>query len=454
MSADARAAASPGTPTPRWTDHLRVAWLVLTTLLGVVPFALHILAAPFVTPIARRRMKRLLAEAADPSDDGPAIDPGAWADKTVFVVAGEPSGDRLAAHVIEAMRAMAPGMHVRGYGGPALSAAGARLDRDIVDHAVVGVWAVIASLPYWWRLCAQALAIFRETPPDLVLTVDFPGLNLRLARWAKRRGIRVVHLVAPQTWAWAPWRTGRLRRAIDRMLVTFPFEERVFEDAGISTAYVGHPLFEVPLPPPRSDAVARVKAPRIELRPGSRRRDVRRQAPIVLDAAEVLAARFPGAELVARLASPKAAAAFADAQRGRRPIPGLRVEGASWDGTVDAALSTSGTSTAELAASLVPMVVFYRVSWLGRLGKVALVTSPYIAMANLLAGHEAVPERLVGAGGGRALADELARLLEDPSRWRGVRAELERVRARLGREGVAVRAARAVLAAPVASARG
>jgi lipid-A-disaccharide synthase len=305
---------------------------------------------------------------------------------------------------------------------------------------------VVASLPYWWRLCAQALAIFRETPPDLVLTVDFPGLNLRLARWAKRRGIRVVHLVAPQTWAWAPWRTGRLRRAIDRLLVTFPFEQAVFEDAGIATAYVGHPLFEMPLPPPRSDESARAKAPRIELRPGSRRRDVRRQAPIVLDAAEVLAGHFPGAELVARIASSKAAAAFADAQRGRRPIPGLRVEGALWDGAVDAALTTSGTSTAELAAALVPMVVFYRVSWLGRVGKAALVTSPYIAMANLLAGKEAVPERLVGRGGGAQLAEMLATLLSDPSRWKSVRADLEGVRGRLARPGVAARAAREILA--------
>jgi lipid-A-disaccharide synthase len=102
-------------------------------------------------------------------------------------------------------------VRIRGYAGPAVAAAGAVLDRSIVEHAVVGFTAVVATLPTWWRLCAEALAIFREDPPDVLLTIDFPGLNLRLARWARRAGIRTVHLVAPQTWAWAPWPRDRWR---------------------------------------------------------------------------------------------------------------------------------------------------------------------------------------------------------------------------------------------------
>lgn len=439
---------SPGAPRPRFADQLRVALLLLMTIAGVVPFVLHVLVSPIVTPLARRRIRRLLGRASDPTEAEAALDPAALAGKTLFVVAGESSGDRLAARVVSALRAGAPGLRVRGYGGPALAAAGATLDRSIVDHAVVGVVAVVASLPTWWRLCTHALAVFREAPPDVVLTVDFPGLNFRLARWAKKRGIRVVHLVAPQTWAWAPWRTGRVRRAVDRLLVTFPFEKAIFDDAGIDTAYVGHPLFEAPLPSPRTGDAPRIPAPRIELRPGSRRRDVRRQAPIVLDAAERLVERFPDAELVVRLASERASGAFEAARRGRRPNANLRVEGGAWDGPVDAALTTSGTSTAELAAALVPMVVFYRVSPLGRLGKALLVTSPYIAMANLLAGREAVPERLVGAGGGRRLGDELADLLESSVRWRAMRGDLEGVRGRIAREHVAARAARAIFASP------
>ncbi len=435
-------------PRPRLSDHLRVLWLLLATVAGVVPFVLHVLVAPVATPMARRRLRRLLAEPAAGPDAAPTVDAASWADKSVFVVAGEPSGDRLAARVVTEILRQAPGVRVRGYAGPAVAAAGARLDRSIVEHAVVGFTAVAATLPTWWRLCAEALAIFREDPPDVLLTVDFPGLNLRLARWARRAGIRTVHLVAPQTWAWAPWRTGRLRRAVSLLLVTFPFEPRVFRAAGVPSAYVGHPLFEAPLPPPSSPGDLPSVAPLVELRPGSRRREVRRQGPIVLDAARAVARRVPDARFLVRLASERGRATFDDvvARHGAAPVgTEIRIGGAAVEGPVAAALTTSGTSTAELAAALVPMVVFYRTSLLARVGARLLVTSPYVAMANLLAGRAIVPEHLVPSSGGAALGEELADLLRDGARWSRMRGDLEGVRARLAHPDVAARAASFVL---------
>jgi lipid-A-disaccharide synthase len=252
--------------------------------------------------------------------------------------------------------------------------------------------------------------------------------------------------VAPQTWAWAPWRSRRLARAADRLLVTFPFEPAVFRDAGVAATYVGHPLFEAPLPPPRTPE-ALPSGPLVELRPGSRRRDVRRQGPIVLDAAARLAERLPAARFLVRLASPRAAAEWQRIVEFRaRHETQLFETGEGDDRQIAAAITTSGTSTAELAAALVPMVVFYRVSLLGRLGKALLVTSPFIAMANLLAGREVVPERLVSRRGGRALGDELVALLADPARWRAMRDTLVPVRDRLAHPGVADRVARAILA--------
>ncbi len=145
---------------PRFADHLRVLALLVATALGAIPFLLHLLVSPIATPIARRRRRRLLAGGggggAPPSasSDAPPTDPAptTWAGKTVFVVAGEPSGDRLAARVVAALRRLAPTARVRGYAGPATAAAGAALDRSIVDHAVVGFFGVLSSLPYWWRL--------------------------------------------------------------------------------------------------------------------------------------------------------------------------------------------------------------------------------------------------------------------------------------------------------------
>ena len=435
-------------PRPRLRDHLRVLGLLLQTLAGVVPFVLHVLVAPVATPIARGRLRRLLAEPAEGPETPPPVDPAAWAGKSLFVVAGEPSGDRLAARVVGEIRRQAPDVRIRGYAGPAVAAAGAVLDRSIVEHAVVGFTAVVATLPTWWRLCAEALAIFREDPPDALLTIDFPGLNLRLARWARRAGIRTVHLVAPQTWAWAPWRTGRLRRAVSLLLVTFPFEPRVFRAAGVRAAYVGHPLFEAPLPPPSSPDAPPSAAPLVELRPGSRRREVRRQGPIVLEAARAIARRVPDARFLVRLASERGRATFDAVLARHGPLPErheLRLGRGAEEAPVAVALTTSGTSTAELAAALVPMVVFYRVSMLARLGARLLVTSPYVAMANLLAGREIVPERLVPAGGGAALGDEVAGLLADRDRWLRMRGDLATVRARLAHPDVAARAASFVL---------
>jgi lipid-A-disaccharide synthase len=445
-------------PRPRISDHLRVAGLLLVTLLGAVPFLLYTLVAPVAAPLVRRRMRRWFAGAAETPVEPPPPDLAAWGGKTVFVVAGEESGDRLAARVARAMRGRVPALRIRGYGGPALAAAGAALDRSIVDRAVVGFFGVVRSLPYWWRLCAETLAIFRDDPPDLLLTVDFPGLNLRLARWARRRGIRTVHLVAPQTWAWASWRLDRMTRAVDRLLVTFPFEATLFRPVVADSEFVGHPLFEAPLPPPRSrDAWTSPErdgdaAPLVELRPGSRARDVRRQAPIVLAAAAALSRRLPSTRFVVRLASPKGEAAFQEALAAAREKPerlSTHVGDAPASEPLALAITTSGTSTAELAAAQVPMVVFYRVpAVVGRLGSWLYVTSPWFAMANLLAGREAVPERLVTRGGGRVLADEAASLLLDRARWEETRAALGVVRARLEHPDVADRAARAILAAP------
>jgi lipid-A-disaccharide synthase len=443
--------AAPVAPRPRFADHLAVVGVLLWTLLGVIPFVIHLLIGPFSTPRARRRLSRRLADPSPSPDESPPPDPAAWAGRTIFVVAGEPSGDRLAARVVEAIRRRAPGVRVRGYGGPALAAAGATLDRLIVEHAVVGVIGVIASLPYWWRLCAETLARFRDDKPDVLLTVDFPGLNLRLARWARRRGIRVVHLVAPQTWAWASWRTTRVRRAVDRLLVTFPFEAAWFRDAGIDARYVGHPLFEAPLPAPASSGTvpsAWPGGPLVELRPGSRRRDVRRQARLVLEAAREAGARVPAARFVVRLASDRARVAFdgvASRAGGLPPHVTIAVGPGPAGESIAAALTTSGTSTAELAVAQVPMVVFYRLPWPMRLVRRAVLVSPWFSMANVLAGREIVVERLVGPRDGQALGVELAALLTDSDRWTATRKALGEVRAHVAHPDVADRTARGVL---------
>lgn len=441
---------TPDAPTPRLGDHLRVAGLLGLTLLNVVPFLLWLPFFPLLTRWFRARNRRRLSAPAEPLAAPPALAADAGEGRTVFVVAGEPSGDRLAAAVVEQMRVAAPGLRVRGYGGPACAAAGVELDRDLCAHAVFGLVGVARSLGFWWGVCARTLAHFREDPPDLLLTVDFPGLNVRLARWARKRGIRTVHLVAPQIWAHTPWRSLRWRRAVDLVLATLPFEAPCLRPSGIRVAYVGHPLFEAPLEPPRGAATWPGGGPcAVELWPGSRRREVERIAPLLLEAASDVETRIPGARFVVRLAERAHEAVFERARREARRAPSriaFATERPRHDVPLLGALSTSGTATSELAVDLVPLSVFYRLGLLEwSLGHM-IVTAPWFCLVNVILGRSAVPERaFVRRRHSASVAADFLAVAADGPAWSRVRAACAEVRARLESPRVAARAAAWVL---------
>ncbi len=448
-------------PKPTLADHLAVALLLGRTLLGALPFMAWILGSPIVQPLARRRIRRRLAAPPGPVPEPPAPDPSAWAGRTIFVSAGERSGDLLAARVVRAIRARCPDVEVRGYGGEALREAGAELDEDIVSRAVVGVCAVVGSLGTWWRLLARTRARFRASPPDLCLTVDFPGLNVRIARWARARGVATAHLVPPALWAYGPWRIRRWRRAVDRFVAVFPFEPAYFEGAGIECVRAGHPLFEAPLAPPRTPERWPGSGPcEIELLPGSRRQEILRHAPVVLEAAAEVERRLPAARFVVRLATDAHRAAFeTGARRARRTPSHVRFAGgtpsdASGEAPLLGAIAASGTVTAELGAALVPHALFYRVTPLARVGAFVGLTAPWIGLVNLVAGEEVAPERLIVRRSGRAVARDFLRVAADAATWSRTRETLAtKVRARLETGGVADRAARAVLATATRASR-
>lgn len=442
---------SSAPPRPRLGDHLQVLALLGWTALGALPFVLFGLVGPVLRRVLRARLRRRLAQSAGETPVEPPLPSApAWAGKTLFVVAGEPSGDRLLAPVVARLRHLAPDLRLRGYAGPASQAAGVALDRDLTRQAVVGLLPVLRTLPTWWRLCAGFLALLREQRPDLLLTVDFPGLNGRLAGWARRRGIPTVHLVAPAVWAYAPWRLGRWRRAVSRLLTLFPFEPALFQGSGLATTYVGHPLFEAPLPPPRTPEAWPGGGPStVELLPGSRTGELKAHVALFAEAAALLERRLPQVHFVLRLAEERQRPLVESLLSGARARPTrlrLDVGAQPLPAPLLAALASSGTVTAELGVGLVPMSVVYRVSWLMRLGTELALTAPYVCLANLIAGRPIVSERLVTLRrAARTLADDLAAVAESPQAWTRARADLQVVRDRLEVAHVAERAARAVL---------
>lgn len=435
----------------RLRDHLAVCEVLFRTL-GNTVFVVGWLLFGFVlSPWMRARNRRALSAPPPQPVDLPAPPPEAWTGRTIEIVAGEASGDRMAAAVVRALRAELPDLDIRALAGPETAAAGARLERNLVQHAMMGVTAVVGSVGMWWRVLAETFARWRVDPPALLLTVDFPGLNQHLVRFAHRRGIVVVHLVVPAFWAHGPWRAARWRKSTDRMLATFPFEAALLEQRAIPVHYVGHPLFEHPGPPVRTsphmptlDANAFV-----ELWPGSRLHEVRATGPLLAPLAEHVARARPHVAFVPRLAFAEHRALLAAGwQTAGSNAPALAPHGSAADSRpLLGALACSGTATAELAAQLVPLLGIYR---LGRLQRVAAwlgLTAPWILLPNLVAGRRIVPEAFVSSPREvrRRTARLLAPLLDEPQ-WLAMRRELEDVRRRLVVPGVAQRIARAVLA--------
>jgi lipid-A-disaccharide synthase len=368
----------------------------------------------------------------------------------VLVVAGEASGDLHGATLVRALTALEPELTVAGMGGPRMAAAGVQILHGIDRTAVVGGTEVVGRLPALYRIFRDLVGRLRDARPRVLVLIDFPDFNLRLARRARRLGIPVVYFVPPQVWA---WRRGRLRamaRDVSRVLAVFPFEVGFYQEAGVPVEFVGHPLLDV-LPaldrPAARRGLVGERQLLIGLLPGSRLEEVRRHLPVLLGAAARILRRVPRARFALPLAPtipPEAAAgAVQAADLGIHVLPGEahRVLAAA-----DLVLVASGTATLEAACYETPMVVLYRLSPLSyALARLVIHGVTAISLPNIIAGRAAVPELIQRhATPGRLAAAALRLLLDDAARV-AQRAVLREVRARLGPGGAAERAARAVL---------
>ncbi|GAB4151955.1 MAG: lipid-A-disaccharide synthase [Planctomycetota bacterium] len=367
----------------------------------------------------------------------------------LFLSAGEASGDAHAADLLE--RLAARDLRCDAFGGPALERAGARLLFPLSEHAVMGFFSVLRELPRIIRAYARFVRLLREDPPDLAVLVDYPGLHLVMARAAKRRGVPVLHYIAPQYWAWGPWRMRRYRRSIPATLTILPFEVAFFRRFGVPALYVGHPLLDrlgAVTPDPVASA-ASAEQPTLCLLPGSRSAEIRANLPGMLRVAGALRARHGGLRVVvahenaarADLLSSilKTAATKADLVIG--PLA-PRLAGARL------VLAKSGTGSLESCLHGTPTVVVYRLrSFLAAFGYHNLLSIPYIAAANLIAGRKVVPEFCFRRDRGwDRVAEAALELWADGPARDACLAGLEDVRRRLGRPGASARAAAVVSA--------
>lgn len=367
--------------------------------------------------------------------------------REVLFVAGEPSGDLHASGVAAALAARAPELSLIGIGGARMERAGVALLEHTDRLAVMGFVEVLQHVPRHYALLTALRRRLRSGTVRLVVLVDYPGFNMKVAAAAHEAGVPVLYYITPQVWAWGAGRLRAMARTVTRAAVILPFEEPLLREHGIDATFVGHPLLDQAATnlPSRADARRALGiddgAPVLALFPGSRAQEIGRHLDRFVATAQRLEQRVPGLRVVVS-AVPGVAL---DAARARYPL----VRDASFTvwRAADAALSKSGTSTLEAAVAGCPLVVAYRTAALSYAIARRVVTIPRIGLVNVVAGEAVAPEFLQDGARPGAMADALAPLLRADSPERAAQlAGLARVRALLGTPGAAGRVADMALA--------
>jgi lipid-A-disaccharide synthase len=364
---------------------------------------------------------------------------------TIFISAGEASGERYGALLIEALRRLLAerrgGAKFVGMGGPAMTAAGLERVVRAEDMAVMGITEVVRHLPRIYREFRKLKQSLQDHRPDVAVLIDFPDIHFKLARELRSMGVPVIFFVSPQLWAWKKHRIKLVQKYVDRMLVIFPFEESFYRERGVAVEFVGHPLADLAAPPVTRDEFASANnldpaKNWIALLPGSRAREIRDNLAEMLKAARELVGRHDRGAL--QFVLPLAATLNA-AQREfvnrlledhGKGLPVRLVD----DARVAllharASVVASGTATVEAALIGNPFVVVYRVSPITYAIAERVVSVPHVAMANLIAGKRVVPELIQKEFTASNIVRHLEPLLPDGPRRQSMMKELAAIRA-------------------------
>lgn len=348
----------------------------------------------------------------------------------LLISAGDPSGDQHAAHLVEALRARRPGLRVTALGGDHLKKVADKFLFPLVGMGGFGFLEPLAKLPQWWSALKRVKATLKEDRPTLVVPVDFYGFNIHVAEAAQAQGLSVTYYISPQVWASRPGRIDRLKRAVNQMLVIFPFEEALYKNAGVPATFVGHPLLEQ-LPAPAAPS----KPLRIGLLPGSRAGVITRHLPLQVGAAKILRERFPEADFV--LFKPEGSADSLYTLI-RKETPWIRVvTDSKYEDRrgLSVAISVSGTAALENMLLGIPMVIMYRLSAITFALAKRLIRVPFVGIPNLLAGKSVVPELLQDDATPEKLADAAQMFLENTDRASETRTTLLSLRSKLQQGG-------------------
>lgn len=370
--------------------------------------------------------------------------------KTIFILAGDPSGDLHAANLARALLARDPSLSLVVMGGSQLKAVcdclpegRGRFLYDLASLGIVGFWEPLKRLSLWSKLLKDMEIAFRQFKPKAVLTVDFYGFNHMVLKMAKRFDVPAYYYVSPQVWASRPGRVRKLAALIRHIFLIFPFEVPLYEQAGVSCTLVGHPLLDL-MPEGRPRSLEPGRPLRIGILPGSRPQEICRHLPILLEAFRLIQKEIPQAEAEV-VSAPHVSKDFWDEHLAGGTIAWAYDPNYQRRAGLDFALTCSGTAALENTLLGLPMVVIYRISkisyWIIRI----LVRVPYITIANLMLKRPLIPELIQFRATAENVALESLRILRDPERYSRFSQELLKIRSTLGSPGVADRTAEQLL---------
>lgn len=370
----------------------------------------------------------------------------------ITIVVGEASGDAHAARVVTALKQQAPELKINGIGGDKLRAAGMTVDIDFSELAVMGLIEVLKKYRHLKGVFNQIVAKLAIERPDLLVLVDYPGFNLKLAKEAKKLGIPVVYYISPKVWAWRKGRVKTIQRVVDKMLVLFPFEVPIYEQAGVAVNCVGHPLVDA-VNRTLTTEQAKVKfaldahKPVIGLFPGSRRSEVDILLPLMIRAAERITQTHPDVQIVVPLALGLNAQVIAPIIAAAQvPIKLVEDDFYALTSACDAIVAASGTVTLEIALLGVPHFICYRVSPITYKIISRLVKIPHVGLCNIVTNKALITEILQNEVTVERLQQELLDRLNLPEQKAEAEHIREQVLSALGPAGGAENAAQEILA--------
>jgi lipid-A-disaccharide synthase len=369
-----------------------------------------------------------------------------------MISVGEASGDLHGASVASALKTIQPDVEIFGMGGQAMQAAGVKIVYDIADLGVIGFVEVIKNLPRLFKLRDDLAELMEKERPDVLVIIDYPDFNMRLAKIAKQKGIPVISYISPTVWAWRRGRAKEVAEIVEKVAAIFPFEADVYQEAGANVTFVGHPLLDiVKTTMPKEEAYqyfgADPKRPIVLLLPGSRQQEILKLLPDMLAAGEKIVEQVQGTQFFLPVASTISREMLHNIIAEYK-ISVVLTEKNTYDlmNIANVAIAASGTVTLEASLLNLPTIIIYRVATLTYLLGKLLIKIPYISLPNIIAGRKVVPELLQHAVTPENIAQEVLPVLRDPKVKDAMLQDLLEVRQKLGELGAVERVAREILA--------